>query len=686
LESSEQAEKLRALELQLESMEQLFALQEQVLGKSGYQAGQQALLDSTSQHPPSSDLDTLPFVRLLQAMRQELMRSKMGALELERRLEESTKECSRLRAGLCDAETESTAHSLLLGERTASLTRKLEALRAQLAAAEEGLGEARIQARRADARSSRSEGEVRSLRTTIESARDRFDANILGSTVGFMQHVQSLRAMEERLQHAARRVAFASSIVAQKEVVLRNSLAAIESERRTMQAVVVTGSLPGGAGGALLSTLQLQPEAEGILCSLFRGLDTDDSGKVVGSLLLTVLVGDGCSEGASSKEEVFGDSLGAGQWARLLAGLRALGAEAELTWGEFLLLLLPPADPALQRAVALSAAEMEGLRRAGLLGDGDWGAAALLRVDMSAQPQADPASPSSSREVAVLHAERAYLLVRLQSMGRTLERRAEGIKAYFEGELSKMRLREGRAQQQTRELRDAYSVLEARLAEAEMAWRAEKERLEGRSAVLETECSQLRVSLDSRLGGELARHEAAAAEERSRYSRLETEHLLLQREHSKRDVRLKGLQRDVVRLQAAVAAAGTDRAALERRAEDEAAAARELRQSSSDMTIRLLEGEKELALLQAHLVELEGRLRVSEAASRDSAAAAAVFAAAAATTAEPPPAAESSAQALRSQMDVLRAMPREAAASHADVYTAHLTKLLRLAEEAINKS
>ena len=652
-----QSEAARALELQLESMEQLFALQDEVLGKSGYQAGQQALADSCSQQP--SDIDSLPYVKLLQALRQELMKSKAGTIDLERRLEEASKGSVQLRARLGDAERETSAQSLLLAERTASLTRKMEALRVQLAAAEEGSSDARARASKAEALSARSALELSALRAALETAKVGLEGSLLGSQVQLMQRLQGLRAMEERLQHAARRVAFASSVVAQKEVVLRNSQAAVEGERRMLAA----GAASGSAGGGLLSALQLQPEAEGILLSLFRGLDTNDSGAVSAALLLSVLVEGGAAEAASA-QEVFGDSMGAEQWARLVAALRAAG-DAELTWGELLLMLLPAA-PAQQRAAALSAAESEGLRRAGLLGDGEWGVA-RLRVDMPA-PQPSSSSPPS-KEVSTLLAERSYLLARLQAMGRALERRAEGIKAFFEADLAKAQLREGRSQQQCKELRDACSSLEARAAEAEAAWRAERERREARAAALEMECSQLRSSLDSRLGGELARHEAAAAEERARYSRLETEHTLLQREHSKRDVRLKALQRDVVRLQAAMAAAGTDHAVLERRVEEEAAAARELRQSSSDLTVRALEAEQEVSRLRERLAEAE-RLRVAEAASVDSAAAA-----------PEPPAAE----ALRAQMGVLRSLPKESA-TQADVYTAHLTKLLRLAEDAINKS
>ena len=66
---------------------------------------------------------------------------------------------------------------------------------------------------------------------------------------------------------------------------------------------------------------------------------------------------------------------------------------------------------------------MSSLRASSLLGDDEWGTVRLQVV----LPD-DNTTSTNSDEISRLTKERHYLLEKLQRMGRTLERRAEGIK------------------------------------------------------------------------------------------------------------------------------------------------------------------------------------------------------------------------------------------------------------------
>ena len=114
--------------------------------------------------------------------------------------------------------------------------------------------------------------------------------------------------------------------------------------------VLTTSAIPPGP---YLSDLSLRPEAECLLRSLFRSIDTDDSGQVPVTLLHTCLGettyadagGSGSSvesdEGelspARQLHQVLRDGLGESMYTRLSGAVAELAVDSEqqsLTWGE----------------------------------------------------------------------------------------------------------------------------------------------------------------------------------------------------------------------------------------------------------------------------------------------------------------------------------------------------------------
>ena len=103
-----------------------------------------------------------------------------------------------------------------------------------------------------------------------------------------------------------------------------------------------------------------------------------------------------------------------------------------ISWGEFLLQLIPTTTTTTTAAAdgePLSIIEMSSLRTSGLVGDDDWGSARLQVVlPDDNNNNTTTTTTTNNDEISRLTKERHYLLEKLQRMGRTLERRAEGIK------------------------------------------------------------------------------------------------------------------------------------------------------------------------------------------------------------------------------------------------------------------
>lgn len=153
------------------------------------------------------------------------------------------------------------------------------------------------------------------------------------------------------------------------------------------------------------------------------------------------------------------------------------------------------------------------------------------------------------KEISRLSMERRFLLNSLQQMGRSLERRAESIKAYFEGDLRKHAVREKRLQVQLREAIEAKETMERRLQEVELSHSTSTEKLQRTLAMISEENGKLRDQLGEQRTDEERRMERLLQDAAAKQVRQETELGVLQRECAKKEVRAKALQRDLLRLQ-----------------------------------------------------------------------------------------------------------------------------------------
>jgi hypothetical protein len=99
---------------------------------------------------------------------------------------------------------------------------------------------------------------------------------------------------------------------------------------------------------------------------------------------------------------------------------------------------------------------------------------------------------------------------------------------------------------------------EKKLKDFEASSAAQIEKLRLRRHELEEENEKLKASVAARRSEEIARLEDLAENERAKSARMEVEHNLLQREAAKKEVRIRGLQRDMMRLQSALSAANTE--------------------------------------------------------------------------------------------------------------------------------
>ncbi|KAJ1414093.1 hypothetical protein B484DRAFT_454922, partial [Ochromonadaceae sp. CCMP2298] len=706
-------EQVRSLKAQLSAMDDAFSLQERALTASGEAL---ATLASRLATPPAGSsssggsggsgggadgevgerqlLEQFPYYRLLQTWRRQALNSTLQRTFSEQQLQRAVAAMKRDRKQLLGQVGEKEAQALAWRQRASALeeqcsmrgqqqTRLAEALRMceeQREEAEAGLASARRESVR--------------MGSFLQQAQGLLDAQTVQRSAQMLQGAERLRNYEKRVAAAADRVSFAAAVVAQRELSVRNSQAALEAERRLLQwgtekdkherearerqggAVAGAGSAVsvGSAGGALpssslspspsppqrfLSDLRVEAEAEALLRAVFRRLDNNDSGCVPARHLLACLLkpqhqqlqgqqqqsvalteggydgesGGDCDEAltqtqvllqrlealAGSRDALraeletggaglatplgalLGRALGAASWLCLLRGLLAQPEGGSLTWGECLLQLVPPVQG--QGRSALTCGELRAFSSAGLLGDRAWG---VVPLDLAAAVSATSSTTTISTSFdPQLVRERRFLMAHVQEMARTLERRAEGIRSYFEADIRREALKGERLAAQLAETLNALAVSEARVREGTAMQQAARERSEQRLGLLTAEGEQLRMQLQQSQSEEGARCEALLREAAGRAERLEAEGSLARREGSRREVRCRALQRDLLRLQAAQAGATQGQAQLQGRLEEALAMAGQV---GEQRQVERGAWEAERAELQAQLLETQGAL------------------------------------------------------------------------------
>jgi len=621
------------------------------------------------------DRSSFPFSSLLSEWRERAHRSTIRLLLAERRAEQLEQQLRRMEEEHKQQRQAANLNASNLQARlraadslVSEQQKRVEGLVAELEKEQEGRERAEEEVRR-------HERGLKGIRGFLNDYRSKMDKEMVAASVLELKMNKRLHSMEGRLEGAAKRIDMLGSLLEQKEVQLRNSQAALAAERRLFWLKQETAACRRGGEAeeeygtdeGFLSDVRITPETESLLRAVFRQLDPQDSGSVPRGLLLQCLrsVADSglfkCPPG--SVRTVCADGACESVWEILVDRLQEQNQCDEdredkdsLTWGEFLLLLVPKVEghpdlgersslgihtpaggesgrgkddlciccceacqqcvwkissdgeeggfvlqpspirgkesatkedvasrrPNYKGAVCgrspLSHQDYLSLHRARLVADCQW---AMVPLQLPPIEEISSAServegraalqPTSwlvnyaggsrtccgdscdvarlKREAIRLARERAFLLRRLQGMGRALERRAESIRGFFETDIRRAELKLSRArselsecQAQLREQEDRASVLERML-------KTDRASAEERITRLEQDNSELRESvnaLSERKDSDLMKQ---IDDSNTRASRLESELRILRKELSKNEVTNKTLQRDLIRHQ-----------------------------------------------------------------------------------------------------------------------------------------
>jgi hypothetical protein len=401
------------LEAQLSAMEGAFAVQERLLSQMA-----QASERGTGQ--ASED-----YFAALQQWRKQTLLALADKFACESRLRETISGSKKQHAQFCTQKQSLEAQLLCSNERSSALSAQVQHLRTQLA--KEGEASAVLSTSKAatEGRCLAQRQAINTVRYIAEEAKRRLEmsqdfSNLTTAAAQLVSHEGRLAAVVDRLE-------LAKSALALREVQLRNSAAALEAEKlmwRERRAVTADDE---GDSGPHLSDIVLRPEAEALFRAVFLRLDVHGTGEVDTALLLQCV----SPSETNSLYAMLRPAVGGSVLDTLTRRLSGLEAQQSVTWGEFLLLFFPEQGD-VPRA-ALTKDDLNGLTKEGLWGDSDWAALPLMLSDDKLD--ARRVEISQSAELARLSIERAFLMRRCQEMGRTLERRAEGIKAHFATEL-----------------------------------------------------------------------------------------------------------------------------------------------------------------------------------------------------------------------------------------------------------
>lgn len=591
-----------SLEAQLDAANAALSLQERTLSANGHELSKlcasltpQSTKSAVATYHHLSEteiLEKFPYYRMLQLWRKEALNAIMARTVAEQRLHSVTNEMKRERQLLISRRQEDEMKAGVWKQRCVGWEKKCNDLERIVHAQNEELRRVTQEAAHRDAQLEHMTQQMRTLAVYLNHQKNAASEVAVIETAATAQLVEKLRLLEDRLASASERVAFTAEVVAHKELQVRNNLAAADAERRLLQMSRVahptktedeeessTSSAHCAALTAHKEGVHLNPEAEALLRAIFRGLDVDDTGTVDVSLLLkSFLVEDttvGALESKTGGEVVnltelgvlVDEALGSPLFGRLTLALREMPTGEDLTWGEFLLQLMPSGDCSCRchRATrcALTVPELRDLRRTSLLGDSDWGLVPLdLPAAVRAQAQKEDTRKSTARRpqhphhcscgsdksVRQLQSERRYLMQRLQEMTRTLERRAEGIKSYFEASIRGEQLKSHRLTSHVADLQHSLEVARERQEELEQSLKTTRERNDAKVAQLTAKIDELNESKSLRYSELQARYEAQLTEEITRTDSLQKQLETVKVDCDKRDFKIRTLQNDVRRL------------------------------------------------------------------------------------------------------------------------------------------
>ena len=678
------------LQAQVSAMEDAFDLQEKCLsGNAAAKIG----------HPSSSMTTTvsqqIPYLKILQLWRHQAHHSMTQLCAARRTIRDQTAKFKTERSLCADAVRDAQLNALSWKERTLAADQKAIAAEVKFVDARNAL-EAECQ------RSRDLETETLAARKSLLSVRfylSRSVSQVQEHTVGALLTVKNatakLDAQKARIAAAAERVAFAAALVAQREVQLRNSIAMQALSHNHDGDTQNVGDMPRSESSRAASSTNniskpesmLRPEAEALLSSLFSSLDPKNGGLVSRELLLLCISepaeGSAQLSDMNSLVTLVKDVLGQSKWTNAVEGLRSLES-SELTWGEFLRLLVCPSQVA--QGAPLDDDEHTELARAGVWGDVQWG---IIPLDLkyAQRDLIDKAKLSiTEAEVFRLASERACLLKTIQGLARSMQKRAEVCKAHYLRETLAINLQNSRLQDQVTTLRDTYEATTRRHEEAVQSHTSQKERLEDKLQAMESELKALRDSERERSAYELKRADNTVLVEKSKYQQLEQEYDLMQQEITRKEILNKGLQRDARRAATSLSSVIEEKEKLEG---ELAACERQLSVISKEHKSQLEKLQKESEVV---LDELRAQLDTSEKLRQETKEVIVDTGERAGENGIYPISHGSTNDSVeddvllgvRSEMEEIRNLKKnDFGGGQSGIYTSHLEKLLRLAEDAI---
>jgi len=678
------------LQAQVSAMEHAFELQERSL--SGNAA---ADIEQTYSSTDTAVLPQIPYLKILQLWRYQAHNSMTQLCAARRTIREQASELKAQRSLSADAVRDAQLNALSWRERTLAAEQKACAAEAKLFDAGQAFGAEQQRSRDLETETLAARKSLSSLRSYLGRSVSQLQEHTVGALLTVKKATAKLDAQKARIASAAERVAFAAALVAQREVQLRNSLAmqalsqkhdeeTLKGIPKNDQFVTTLNKLNSREKQDVL----LRPEAEALLSTLFRTLDKANTGLVSRELLLLCITESGESGGQLSElsslvalvKEVMGVSI----WTNANAGLRSLDS-AEITWGEFLHLLVCPSQ--IEQGAALDYNERAELDRTGVWGDIHWGAIPLDLNQLSPDSIQKSEISVSEAEVRRLAGERAALLKTIQGLTITMLRRAEMCKAHFLRETHAIKLQNTRLQDQVATLRDNHEATATRHNEAVQSLVSQKERLEAQLLALEAELKEVRDRETERSAYESEQAENTVLVEKSKYQALEREYDLMQQEIVRKEILNKGLQRDARRAAASMSSVLEEKEKLEG---ELIACERQLAFISKEHENKLdnLQKDSQTVLddLRAQLVASERvRHETRESAADKSKQVVEIGINAVRSFEEIDGSVEDTVLiGLRSEMEEIRSLKKnDLGSGQSGVYAAHLEKLLRLAEDAI---
>jgi hypothetical protein len=677
------------LKSQLESMEHAFELQDT------------ALSDVCKDCEVNNDV---PYLVVLQLWRRKAIDALTKLSVANHAIAKQSSELKAHRAESSKQLKEAQMNALSWKERASAALDKTQAFDEMCSTLRETLHDEQKKRLLAETNALVSEKAVQKLKMFLENCVSDVQEKSIASMFAIERATAKLEAQKDRLAAASDRISFSAALVAQKEVQLRNTIAVQGVSIRSGMISKDdydsdTENYPAEISGtsAANELIDLRPEAEALLRTIFRRLDTSNSGVVSCELLLTCMDADGASSESRSDNEslaiLIRDVLGKDLYKNAMSGLQ-MNQKGDITWGEFLS-LLPGFHE--ERRAKLFNEEIVEFERFGAWGDLQYG---MIPLDLSSVSKIN-SNVSSKRyndsdELQRLSNERAALLRIVQQLTRTMERRAETLKAHYLDQTRNIHLQLSRVQTQYTTIQDKLQSNEIKFVESSKRYTSEKELQQSRLQTVEHELNIVRKQLVEAKATKDSLQESMVILEKDKYERIQEEYELMQKELSRKDFLTKGLERDVRRMTGSVEELSDEKCKME---SELAACERQLEKMKLNHEADLIklkhDSESVKNSLQVKLNEAEMKLKEVAAekdSQKDDISAKLIPESVNKKDGVVEALDDRVVEDLRTEMDKLRQLQNQNTRSESanfqsgqgSVYAAHLEKLLRLAEEAIS--